>query len=301
MIPSKEVAMTELTPKRMAEAIGVSESSVKRWADEGAIAVNRTPGGHRRIAAADAVRFIREIGLPAVRPELLGLPATAEAAAPKPEAGETPAESLVRALTQDDFSPVLGMITGRFLSGEPTWSIFDETIRPAMERIGQLWQERPDGILIEHQATDLSSEAIERIRVALPLPSENAPVAVGAAGEKDPYRLPSLMAATVLREVGYNAVNLGPETPLPVLAEAADRHRASLVWLSLSTRPAARRARRQLQELADRAGRTGAALIVGGREAGEIGRRNHLNLVRAASMTELAAFGRGLASGEGRP
>ena len=268
--------MEELSPKRMAEAIGVSESSVKRWADEGAIAVTRTPGGHRRIAAADAVRFIREMALSAVRPELLGLPATAEAAAPKPEAGEAPAESLVRALTQDDFSPVLGMITGRFLSGEPTWSIFDETIRPAMERIGQL-------------------------RVARPLPSGNAPVAVGAAGEQDPYRLPSLMAATVLREVGYNAINLGPATPLPVLAEAADRHRASLVWLSLSTRPAARRARGQLQELADRTGRAGAALIVGGREAGEIGRRNHANLVRAASMTELAAFARGLASGEGRP
>ena len=49
-----------LSPRELAQAIGVSESSLKRWADAGQIRVARTAGGHRRISIADAVRFIRE-------------------------------------------------------------------------------------------------------------------------------------------------------------------------------------------------------------------------------------------------
>ena len=62
-----------LSPKNLAQAIGISESSLKRWADDGQIRVMRTAGGHRRIAVEEAVRFIREIGIPLVQPDALGL------------------------------------------------------------------------------------------------------------------------------------------------------------------------------------------------------------------------------------
>ena len=38
-----------LSPRELAEAVGVSESSLKRWADRGRVHVHRTEGGHRRI------------------------------------------------------------------------------------------------------------------------------------------------------------------------------------------------------------------------------------------------------------
>ena len=62
-----------LSPKELADAIGVSESSLKRWADAGRLQVARTEGGHRRIPIAEAVRFIRDTGAVVVRPDLLGL------------------------------------------------------------------------------------------------------------------------------------------------------------------------------------------------------------------------------------
>ena len=49
-----------LSPKELAAAIGVSESTLKRWADDGLIVFSRTAGGHRRIRLAEAIRFIRE-------------------------------------------------------------------------------------------------------------------------------------------------------------------------------------------------------------------------------------------------
>ncbi|MEM9791075.1 MAG: MerR family DNA-binding transcriptional regulator [Planctomycetota bacterium] len=63
-----------LSPKEVALAIGVSESSLKRWADAGRIRVRRTAGGHRRIAIQEAIRFARYYGFPVVRPDILYLP-----------------------------------------------------------------------------------------------------------------------------------------------------------------------------------------------------------------------------------
>ena len=66
--------MRLLSTRDLAEAIGASESSLKRWIDAGKIAASRTEGGHRRVERAEAVRFIRETGARLVRPELLDLP-----------------------------------------------------------------------------------------------------------------------------------------------------------------------------------------------------------------------------------
>jgi excisionase family DNA binding protein len=66
----------QVSPKQLARAIQVSESSVKRWCDQGVISTVRTAGGHRRIPVADVLRFLRDNRYDVVRPELLGLPAT---------------------------------------------------------------------------------------------------------------------------------------------------------------------------------------------------------------------------------
>ena len=47
----------QLTTRQVAEALSVSESSVKRWCDQGAIPTIRTVGGHRRIPLDGLLRF----------------------------------------------------------------------------------------------------------------------------------------------------------------------------------------------------------------------------------------------------
>ena len=60
-----------ISPRHLAEAIGMSESSLKRWADRGFLSVTRTAGGHRRIAVQEAIRFIRSRELTILDPVLL--------------------------------------------------------------------------------------------------------------------------------------------------------------------------------------------------------------------------------------
>ena len=65
-----------LTPKDLADALGVSESSLKRWCDRGLIPMVRTAGGHRKLPISGVLSFLRETQHELVSPELLGLPAT---------------------------------------------------------------------------------------------------------------------------------------------------------------------------------------------------------------------------------
>src|SRR5262245_52765982 len=99
----------KLSPRQLADAIGVSESSLKRWADAGKLAVSRTEGGHRRITMTEAVRFIRDTGATVVRPDLLGL-------GTKPARGRGGAAKTAELAT--DASTVRAMLVARFLGGE---------------------------------------------------------------------------------------------------------------------------------------------------------------------------------------
>ena len=63
-----------VSPKQVARAIGVSESSLKRWCDQGLIKTVRTAGGHRKMDIAEVLRYVREQDHKLVSPEILGLP-----------------------------------------------------------------------------------------------------------------------------------------------------------------------------------------------------------------------------------
>src|SRR6478609_2660547 len=47
-----------LTSSEVGDLLQVNPSSVKKWVNDGRIAAFRTPGGHRRIRAADLVEFL---------------------------------------------------------------------------------------------------------------------------------------------------------------------------------------------------------------------------------------------------
>jgi excisionase family DNA binding protein len=54
----KIVADQLLTSSEVGELLQVNPSSVKKWVDDGRLPAFRTPGGHRRIRAADLVQFL---------------------------------------------------------------------------------------------------------------------------------------------------------------------------------------------------------------------------------------------------
>ena len=288
--------MKEISPKELARTLGVSESSVKRWVDDGALKARRTAGGHRRIAVAEAVRFVRQSGASVLRPDLIfgAGPATVPETF-DPGASREVGQQFFALLRQDDATEARAFLLGLFLAGWPVAALGDGPIRIALEAIGTLWQHGPAGIGTEHRATDTCVRSLSEMRALFPPPAADAPIAIGGAPSDDPYILPSMMVATVLADLGYRDHNLGPDTPIAALDDAVDRFHPRIVWLSMSVARDDDRVRESARRLAARLSRRGATLIVGGRGVPPMQPRP--GLLPIHSMTELAAFARGARAG----
>ncbi|MDX2198959.1 MAG: B12-binding domain-containing protein [Phycisphaerae bacterium] len=283
---------TALSPKEMAEAIGVSESSLKRWADGGLIRVARTAGGHRRISLPEAVRFVREQGIPVVRPELLGLPEVSSLQLELQRAGSE-TDRLYDFLTTGRSKEARGVVTSAYLRGTSAAQLADDIIAPAMARVGDLWRHDPAGIFVEHRATDIMIQAVNQLRLLIEPPA-NAPEAVGGAPAGDPYVLPSLLVATVLTAEGYHAVNLGANCPTESLLQAAQQHKARLAWISVSGVTLEPFLARDMVDFSGKLAAMGTRLIVGGRTRPVLPAGSDRHIQTGVTMAELAAFARGL-------
>ena len=273
--------MRHLSPRELADALGVSESSLKRWVDAGKLTAFRTEGGHRRIAVSEALRFIRETGAPVARPDLLGMPE----AALGPRMAFGGGERLIDYLLEGDVAGTRGFLLTRHLAGATVAELADGPIREAMEKIGELWKENKQGIFIEHRATDTCLQAVAYLRSMID-PPENAPLAVGGVPEDDTHMLQSFLAATVLASAGLRVVNLGADTPLGALQAAVEHHHPRLVWMSacMPVNPArAKSIRRWLASLGP-----SVAAVVGGQSADALVERGVTHVKSMHELHELA-------------
>ena len=279
-----------LSPRDLAKAVGVSESSVKRWVDHGRIRAHRTAGGHRRIGVDEAVQFIREARMPLARPELLGLGRLASRA-------EDPGGALLLKLLREGASvEARGLLIGWYLEGVAIAALADGPLRTSLEVLGELWhcagKEGEEGVAIEHRATDICLQAVNHLRLLLPSPGEEAPLAIG--GSPDVYLLGTQLASAVMAEGGWRNVNLGAQTPLQVLACSVETLRPRLVWLSLTDEAMTQSLGDGVERLLESVEQTGGMLIVGGRCHREAHLPSHPRLREGDSMADLASFARGL-------
>jgi molybdopterin-binding protein len=52
--------MVQYRPGQLAELLGVSADTVRRWCDEGRMETVRSEGGHRMVEGSELARFVRE-------------------------------------------------------------------------------------------------------------------------------------------------------------------------------------------------------------------------------------------------
>lgn len=279
--------MRLLSPRELGQALGVSESSLKRWIDAGKIAATRTDGGHRKIALPEAMRFIRETGAPLAHPEILDMPEIAVAQ----ERGALRSDHLLAYIRRGDRIGTRGWIMASYLAGASVAELCDGPIREAMHALGELWVHDARGIFIEHRGTDVCLQALAYLRTTFES-SSTAPVAIGGGPEDDPYLLPSFMASIVLAAEGLQTINLGPDTPITAMQHAVDEHHPKLVWVSATSKLPPARARAVAHWIAALPPTTIA--LVGGRE-GSVIAQAHPAVRYVETMAELAVVAAGIA------
>jgi MerR family transcriptional regulator, light-induced transcriptional regulator len=279
-----------VTPKQVAQAINVSESSLKRWCDRGLLNTVRTPGGHRRLAVVDVVDFLRKSGHELVRPALLGLPSiTGEGGLAVARARD----QMRDALLAGEVELCRRIAFDLHLAGKSVSVICDLVLAASMHEIGDQWNCDEAEIYQERRATMLCLRLLSELRSSIPKPAERKPSALGGTPECDPYLIPTTMAEIVLRQNGWRAQSLGCRLPFPTLIVAIRDVRPQLFWLSVSHLDDADRFLAEYRAFYEEV-RGEVAVVVGGRALSEPIRRQMEYSAYGDNMQHLEAFARTL-------
>lgn len=276
-----------ITPKQVAQAIGVSESSLKRWCDRGVLSTVRTAGGHRRLALDQVVQFLRQSGHQLVKPELLGLPSTVGQGATVVARAR---DQIRDALLAGDEDQCRRIVFDLYLAGQSACDICDRVLAAAFHDIGDGWECGEVFVYRERRGCEIALKTLHDLRLSLRTPPVDAPVAIGGTLEHDPYRLPTTMVEIVLREAGWRASSCGTLLPTATLGEAVREDRPQLLWISVSCIESVPAFLDEYARLYETAAELGIAVAVGGRALTEEVRQQMVYSAYCDTLRHLQTF-----------
>lgn len=266
------MAPSTIATREVASMLGVTETTVKRWADEGVIPCVRTPGGHRKFLLKDVVEFAQQQGL------------TVAGVQPPPMSAEQ-TEQLRLGVALGDFSRIANVLKEEALQADRqgllslllylTKShiglpiIADEVIRPAFTEIGELWMKGKLGVNQEHAATQAMLEALIRVAGDLHHKPGKEMAVVCAGPEHELHEIGLRCLAYSLEGEGWDVHYIGANTPLDAMLRLLRTSHPQLVCISITIV----RRRKELQEFVHRLYTAtkayGGTLIIGGQGAQE--------------------------------
>ncbi|NNJ27375.1 excisionase family DNA-binding protein [Alienimonas chondri] len=241
-----------LSPKQVAAAAGVSESTVKRLVDDGALKAEKTAGGHRRIRLCDALAWVRSRGCGKLNPEALAgaVPALEGAAGIDLCDRKAVLARYAEALEAGEETVTTGIAVALFVAGaklpvaleEPVFGRFAELRarcdHPSRE-CSVLHRALANSIAAAGRLRDLICEGADHSpsadRLSADRPSAGNPSAPNVTLADVGYEVDSLpvhLAATVAAAAGCNVTNLGAGVPAEVLSGTIERLRPRYLWLS---------------------------------------------------------------------
>ena len=277
------------TTKEVARLCRVSDATIKRWEDAGLLRSERTSGGHRRFRAEEIARFQREQGLGLKTRN--GDESAVQAATRRSINTNQSNSSLFHSLVAGCEEEAANILIGAHLRGAVLTKIFDDTVCPAMRRIGELWYNGDLSIAQEHIATRVISNAVFKLRNVLPVPKMNGELAMCCALEGDFHELPTHLAQTILENEGWEVLNFGANTPLYSLAEEVLHHAPKLICISATMVGDVERLSRDYKIFTEQIGKLKIPIVFGGRAfTDEQIRRRFPADLYARSFAELVNF-----------
>ena len=249
------------SPKEVATAIGVSESSLKRWVDKGLIPAEKTGGGHRRMRLDAVLKFLRDQGRSLSEPQAIGLPPESGRRNPSTDSDH---QEFLRYLLCGDESSARRVVMDAFLNGYSAARVFDSIVVPAFSEIGNLWHCGTLEVYQERRACEICSRVVHELRRAVGAGPADGPLAIGGTLDGDPYTIASSMSEVVLRESGWRATSLGNMLPFNTLMKAVENDRPRMLWLSVTFIRSPEQFVANFNVLFDTATSHGCVLVVGG-------------------------------------
>lgn len=271
------VQKTVLSTADVARLFKVTETTVKRWADEGNLKCQKTPGGHRKYEMRYVVEFARDNKF-----DPLGVLALLDDA--------NFSNAVQVAVLTRDFQALVAAFVERALSPDKTdlhallsylyehkihlWEIYDHVLRPGMADIGERWARGEIGINHEHRASHETLEALSKLQAQILIkPLAGKTVLCACVGDEK-HEIGLRCVANIFDSEGWRVHYLGAETPHDAIVASIRELRPSVVCLSITRPGPALDA--ALQAIVDAARDAGACVIAGGSAASRAGQSREL-------------------------
>jgi excisionase family DNA binding protein len=303
---------SSFSPKQVAQALQVSESSVKRWCDRGVIRTDRTHGGHRRIPLEYLMEFLESTNRRIIDPHAIGLQdhrqlnRDALAGLELQAVQRSDDDSLVsdpmlreqfeRALLAGDEEQCRKVISSWYTLHGGMVSVADELLAPTFHAIGELWECGRADVYQERRGCEICIRLIHELRRLVSEPTPDAPLAMGGTSEHDHYQVANQLIEIIFREAGWRTISLGSAVPFSSMLSAIERYRPRVYWLSVSYIADEENFLKQFQDFAT-AIPTGTMLVVGGRCLTESLRRRMQFAAYCDSLRQLSMLARSLQAG----
>jgi methanogenic corrinoid protein MtbC1 len=201
----------------------------------------------------------------------------------------------LQAVLEGNSEYVRALLRRAYRSGAAVEALADHLIAPVMQRVGHDWETNRIDVWQEHRGTQICAAAVNDLLAEVaPRVESQQPIALGGGPEGDPYHLASLLAQAALVDAGWEAVNLGPNTPFQSFTKALHELRPRLVWISVSYVVDAEKFVREYRVFQGEASRQGVPIALGGRALVEPFRSRLVYTTFGDGLTHLLEFARTL-------
>lgn len=227
-----------VSTKEVAAMLHVTETTIKRWADEAVLSCIKTAGGHRKFLLKDIMSFAESNGY------------TISGSHPPPMS-QRQMEQLQTGVYTQNYAKVAHVLKEEVLQADreglatlllylykqhiPLPVVLDEVIRPSFDEIGREWENGSLGVDKEHEASHAIAEALLRTAPELHRKEPNRKSAVCACPEGELHELGLRGLAYSLECEGWKVHYLGGNTPLDTLNSFVSATEPNLVCLSLTS------------------------------------------------------------------
>lgn len=259
---------TILSTADVARLFNVTETTVKRWADDGTMKCQKTPGGHRKFDIKHVVEF-----------------ATANAMEPVGTLAldqDSFSSAIQVAVLGKDFSALSNIFVEKAMSVDRhdlyeflsylyqhrlhLWEIYDLVVRPGLYEIGARWKNNEIDIYQEHRASHETMDAMAKLQTEIFVKPSSGKRAVLACLEDELHDIGLRCAANILESEGWKAHYLGCRTPYDSIVEAVKDVRPEMVCLSVTYSEIVSRDVGRLKDLRRIVHRAGGKLVFGGQK-----------------------------------
>lgn len=264
---------TSLPTREVSALLGVTETTIKRWADDGKIPCVRTPGGHRKFFLSDVVAFAESHGLrlagvqppPMTSQQLEQLQIGVALRAYSRIAGVVKEEAL-----QGDRKGLVELLLYLFKHHYTLPLVADEILRPAFREIGELWAAGKLKVNQEHAASAALEDALVLSMASLHRKPTRETLALCVCPAHELHEIGLRCLASSLEVEGWKVRYIGSNTPLEDIAVQLRTTRPALVCISVTTVRKRHLLLRELEHLRKATHAINGTLIVGGRAVNQI-------------------------------